>query len=224
MQSFTRVIAALSVAALLAGCGGMRFLPGGRAIVTDAQERAILEMKAGDGSVPGRVKPAYLHCAEPSPDIAVAVSKGFNLGTSLSVPLPQGVEPKLAFAVSHATAQAMAQLTERLATIQLLRDGLHRACEAYANGAISDTIYAVMLSRFDKLMVTMLLGELTAGAFGRSLAALGTDADALSSALIDSGQGLGAPEKPSTDQPSGAPGGAVGCRAIAEFYRSDSGV
>src|SRR5204862_6868923 len=73
-----------------------------------------------------------------------------------------------------ARAESLAQLTNRLATIQLLRDGLYRACEAYANGAVSEITYAIMLSRFDKLMVTLLTGELVAGNFGQSLAVLGT--------------------------------------------------
>ena len=36
-------------------------------------------------------------------------------------------------------------------------------------GAISDTTYAVLLSRYGETMITMLLGELAAGAFGRWL-------------------------------------------------------
>jgi hypothetical protein len=91
----------------------------------------------------------------------------------------------VAAAVSRAHAEAIVQLTERLATIQLLRDGLHRACEAYGNGAISDTAYAVMLSRFDKTMVTMLLGELAAGAFGRTLAGASAGAEATAAASLD---------------------------------------
>jgi hypothetical protein len=155
-------------------------MAGSTAMVTSADQRTIIETQPKSDSKPGRVSPSYLHCAEPSPDIALAVSKSFNLGASLDVQGLKDVDPKLAFAVSSANAQAIAQLTERLATIQLLRDGLYRACEAYENGAISDTTYAVMLSRVDKLMVTMLLGELSAGAFGRSLAVLTTEASRLS--------------------------------------------
>jgi hypothetical protein len=62
---------------------------------------------------------------------------------------------------------------------------LHSACEAYANGAITDTTYSIMLSRFDKMMVTLLVSELAAGAFGRSLGSAGTGADGTASATAD---------------------------------------
>lgn len=187
MNRIVGVCVAILPLAFAVGCAARPVsLMGASAIVTNADQRAIIEVQQIPDSKPGRVRPVYLHCAEPSPDIAIAISKGFNLGTSVSVSgLPQGVEPKLALAISRANAEAVAQLTERLATIQLLRDGLYRACEAYANGAISDTIYAIMLSRIDKMMVTMLIGELTAGAFGRRLAVLGTEAELSPSALSD---------------------------------------
>jgi hypothetical protein len=67
-------------------------------------------------------------------------------------------------------------MTERTQTIQLLRDSLYRACEAYANGALSDTTYALLLSRYDDTMVTMLSSELVAGAFGRTPGAISSEA------------------------------------------------
>src|SRR5712691_7887218 len=173
----------------LAGCGETiktRWLRGGGAVFTGAEVRAINESTVGQESAHGRITPKYVRCAEPSPDVAKAVST--SLGASLSAVirgLPSGVTPQVAGAVSRSHAEAIAQLTERLATMQLLRDGLYRACEAYANGAISDTTYAVMLSRYDKTMVTMLLGELAAGAFGRSLAGAGTGAESTSGASLD---------------------------------------
>lgn len=176
------------VALAIAACGETRHytLPSGDALLTGADFRAITVTKAADGSTHGRVNPAYIRCAEPSPDVAKAVGRSLNVGGSASVAgLPSGIDPKVAFAISSAHAQAIAQLTERLATIQLLRDGLHSACEAYANGAISDTAYAIMLSRFDKLMVTMLLGEIAGGAFGRSPATVTAGGEGNASALID---------------------------------------
>ena len=130
-------------------------------------------------------------CAEPSPDVARALSQSGNFGGSLAVSgLPAGIEPKLALAAAQAQAESAAQLGERLATIQLLRDGLYRACEAYANGAISKTAYAVMLARFDDTMITMLLGEIAGGAFGRSLATLGGTADGSAKAVLDTQEKL----------------------------------
>jgi hypothetical protein len=163
----------------------LQSLRGGEMLVTTAEQRAINQTPAGAQSVHGRVTPKYITCAEPSPDVAKAVSTAFSAGASGGVTLPSGVTADVAAAVSRARAEALVQLGERLATIQLLRDGLHSACEAYANGAITDTTYAVMLSRFDKTMVTMLVSELAAGAFGRSLAAAGAGSEGHASASAD---------------------------------------
>lgn len=152
----------------------VRVLDGGRTLVTSADLRVINRVKVVSDNDRGRIKPDYVTCAEPSPDVAKAVATAFELAGKVKAEgLPQGIEPELALAISRSRAESVAQLAERLATIQLLRDGLYRACEAYANGAISETTYAVMLSRYDDTMVTMLLGEFAAGAFGRSLATLG---------------------------------------------------
>ena len=47
-----------------------------------------------------------------------------------------------------------------------LRDGLYRACEAYANGAIGADAYALVLSRYGQLMTTFFLGQDVTGAAG----------------------------------------------------------
>ena len=190
MSSSGRVL--LLVVAMLVGLSGCgetirtHWLAGGTALTTGSDVRAINESEVGTNSVHGRVHPRYIRCAEPSPDVAKAVSNAFGGSLSAMVSgLPAGVTPQVAGAVSRSHAEALAQLTERLATMQLLRDGLYRACEAYANGAISDTTYAVMLSRYDKTMVTMLMGELAAGGFGRSLAGAGTGAESTSAASLE---------------------------------------
>ena len=146
----------------------------GTALLTSADVRLVASTTPRPDSQPGRVRPTQITCIEPSPDIAKAVHESFNFGGSLGLGgLPSGVSADLALAFAKARAESVAQMTERLATIQLLRDGLYRACEAYANGAISDTTYAVLLSRYDDTMVTLLMGELAAGNFGRQLATLG---------------------------------------------------
>ena len=171
---------ALAIAALLiAGCQDSstviesKNLKSGEAMMTSANVRTINRYKVVRSESSGLIDPQYVTCAEPSPDVANAMATAFGAGGSLGISgLPSGVDPKVAAAISASRAESMAQLGERLATIQLLRDGLYRACEAYANGAISSTTYAVMVSRYDDTMVTMLASELAAGAFGRSLAGL----------------------------------------------------
>lgn len=155
-------------------------------IATSADIRTIQKIIPKEGSKHGKIEPKFIMCAEPSPDIAKAVSEAFAASTDLAVRgLPSGIEPKVAAAISRSHAQGIAQLTERLATIQLLRDTLYRACEAYANGAITKTSYTIMLSRYDDIMITMLLGEFAAGAFGRSLASIGMEAGGNASALLE---------------------------------------
>jgi hypothetical protein len=149
-------------------------------VTSEADQRAVFVMDPAEVRrqtiVPDRVV-----CAEPSPDVTKAVSEAFGAGAGLDVNLPPtGTTPEIAAAasgaVSRSRAEAVAQLTQRLATIQLLRDSLYRACEAYANGAINATTYSIFVSRYDDVMITMLLGELAAGNFGGSLAALGMGA------------------------------------------------
>lgn len=135
------------------------------------------------------ITPARVLCAEPSPDVAKAVSSSLNIGSAIdfkALPpnVPAEVAAQIAASVSRSRAEAMAQLTARLATIQLLRDGLYHLCEAYGNGAINQMEYALVLSRFGDTMITMLGSELVAGNFGQQLAALGTSATGSSQAAI----------------------------------------
>ena len=141
-----------------------------------ADLRMVFRDRANYNWTEDRIIPTRILCAEPSPDVAKVMQAAFGGSIAAEVFGKGGG----AAALSATSAEALAQLGERLATIQLLRDGLYRACEAYANGALTETAYVVMLSRFDDTMVTMLLGELAAGAFGRSLAALGGTAEARS--------------------------------------------
>jgi hypothetical protein len=138
----------------------------------------------------------------PSPDVAKAMAQSFAASGDINVNIPPtGTTPEVAAAAAGALSQsrseAMAQLTQRLATIQLLRDGLYRACEAYANGAINDTTYAVMLSRFDDTMITMLLGEFASGMPAGKQATISTSS---------SGESSSPPAKASGEPAAGAAG------------------
>jgi len=177
-------------------------------IITDAKQRAIINAPAnvgigdavigpngevvsqfvGDGVGDAVVKnhPQRIICAEPSPDVAQAISAAFSAAAQVDAKLAAapaagatvGGSQQIAGSgsVGSAYASSIAQLGERLSTVALLRDKMYRACEAYQNGAISDTSYTLMLARFDKTMTSLLSSELAAGAFGRNLAALGGSA------------------------------------------------
>lgn len=99
-------------------------------------------------------------CTEPSPDVAKAMEQAFAVQLKI---LEQGD-----LGVSSSHSEAIAQLAERTVSITLLRDNMYRACESYANGAISKTSYSLLMKRNDKAMVTLMLGEAVAGAYGRT--------------------------------------------------------
>lgn len=176
----------LALAVLTSGCGGVKAVRDSRVFLTEADERTV-------SAHPHPSRETGVFCAEPSPDVAKAVAQSFNLSTAFEgvargAQLPADVALQAAASISKSRAEALAQLTNRLATIQLLRDGLYRACEAYANGALTRTAYAVILSRYDDLMVTLLTGELVAGNFGQPLAALGTAAGGAAGAATKKAQ------------------------------------
>ena len=93
------------------------------------------------GHGPGLVNPKRVVCAEPSPDVALAIAQSFGFGISIFA----GGSGQGAGSGSGATAEGIAQLGERTQSIQLLRDQMYRACEAYANGAITGTTYRAPL-------------------------------------------------------------------------------
>jgi len=186
-------VSAIGGCMLLAGCATtgtvstkeVKSMDAGKVLLTSADVRMISQVKPGNNEYPGIVNPSYITCAEPSPDVAKVVAETSNRGLSFSAQLQKGIEPEVAYAVSKAHAESMAQLGERLATISLLRDALYRACEAYANGALSSTSYAILLSRYDDTMISLHNSELASGAFGRTLAGLSGEGSGKASARLD---------------------------------------
>lgn len=170
-----RAILAASLLLAVSACGGefyrtVKLQPdegAGTSIVTDARLRVISNLTPGTASRPGLVDPTNIVCVEPSPDVAVAAAN--SMGASA------GIAGKGSFALSGATAEGLAQIAERTTAIQaILRQG-YQACIDYMNGAISGTTYSLRQSRLDDLLVTLVLAEDAAGAFGRSGAFIGTE-------------------------------------------------
>ena len=158
------------------------------ALAFDDQGRPILD-QAGKPTL-RRYSRDYL-CAEPSTDVARAVQAGLSISAAAggTATPPAGgtqIEAQMAAQINASRAESVAQLTKRISTIQLLRDSLYRACEAYANGAIGQEIYTAIISRYDRMMITMLLGEMAAGNFG-SAAVLGGSSSAEASADASAG-------------------------------------
>ncbi len=168
--------AVISFILLLVGCGPritkVDLDEQGNSVVTKAESRLITNTTIDRNSRPGQVTPKQVICAEPSPDVAQAISTALTAAVDIA--------GKGSGNIGISYAEAVVQLGERTTTIQLLRDQMYRACEAYANGAISGTTYTMIMSENNDAMVTLMLGENAAGAFGRSGAAVGGQASTVS--------------------------------------------
>lgn len=179
----------LSLMTLLTGCAvkSLGDNQDSQVILTDAKQRAITviavdtaadrksENKQGQAepksaAIDGRrVIPHRIICAEPSPDIATAVSESLKASLEGEADVMGKGKGKLKGNFDRSVTESIAQLGSRLATIQLLRDELSDLCRAYANGAVSSITYTLRLSRLDKKMITLLVSEASAGALSRAL-------------------------------------------------------
>ena len=93
-------------------------------------------------------------CVEPSPDAIKAVStsaKGDIKGGNGAATGELGL--------SGTSAEAAAELAGRSTALLGLREGLFRACEAYANGIIGDDAYSLVLARYGQTMTTLFLAQ-----------------------------------------------------------------
>jgi hypothetical protein len=93
-------------------------------------------------------------CSAPSPDWATAVAMAQQLQGS------GGITGKatLSLAENSSTSETISLLAGRTAGVVALRDGLYKACEAYANGVIGKDAYALILSQYGDLLVALASG------------------------------------------------------------------
>ena len=97
--------------------------------------------------MPGREAPLATMCTEPAPDVAIAF--GTSLGASASI----SGQGSGGFGAN--TQEAALQLAGRTAGVLALRDGLYATCQAYANGALGQSAYALGLSQYGNLLVAL---------------------------------------------------------------------
>jgi hypothetical protein len=162
MKKLGGLPALIAGAALLAACTGTQeifrpFNVDETSVSADAKQRVIISALRGTDGQTRRIV-----CAEPSPDAISAVAA--SLGANFSAKIPflqagQALTPEGQLALQYALAEQVAYIGVRNSTIQLLRDGLYRACEAYMNGAIGDFGYALILANYGRLMVALLTAE-----------------------------------------------------------------
>lgn len=141
-------------------------------VLTDATKRAITAVSIAVSDDGRRVRPKRVLCAEPSPDIAKAVSSAIEASLGARADVAGRGSGSIDASFNRSVTESIAQLGSRLATIQLLRDELADLCRAYANGAVSSITYTLRLSRLDKKMITLLVSEASAGALSRALVSI----------------------------------------------------
>jgi hypothetical protein len=117
----------------------------------DGKQRVILVTDRG-----GTLHDKRVVCAEPSPDALVGIAASASGGLSIA--------GKGSADAAASLAEAVQTVGRRTQTVQLLRDGLYRACEAYLNGAINEEEYKLIISRIDDFAVTLVaIDGLTGG-------------------------------------------------------------
>ncbi len=112
-------------------------------VSVDAKQRAIIVTEGEDGV-------RKIFCAEPSPDALSAFGASLSAGIGY-----KEIEGHL----DQTLAESVKALGDRNATIQLLRDGLYRACEAFANQALDQFQYSQIVAKYENIMVTLLAIE-----------------------------------------------------------------
>lgn len=123
-------------------------------VLIDAKQRGIIATSVPrdeprDGSK-APLRRSVVVCAEPSPDLYTVASTELLASVKNSAYSTE---------LSSALVETGRQLGARNTTIQLLRDGLYRQCEAYMNGVISSAEYKNMVNRYVDGMVTLLAIE-----------------------------------------------------------------
>lgn len=128
----------------LAPVGGINSLS------VDAKQRLVLVNENGGPNQNKRIV-----CAEPSPDALVAQSAA--LSANLTTPKAVGA------ALGVAQKESAGSIGLRTQTIQILRDGYYRICEAYQNGALKERQYRQVLLGVDSFIATVAAIETLGG-------------------------------------------------------------
>ena len=163
MPNASLIVCLISITVFLASCNSANqasifrkfSVDDGASISIDAHQRAIITSKEIDENGVSR----NIYCAEPSPDAfsSITSSLGLKVGKlHLS-------DKDSATLTKTLASTASAALSTRTATIQLLRDGLYRACEAHAAGAFSKHEYKGVLRRYQNMILALLSIEFLTG-------------------------------------------------------------
>jgi hypothetical protein len=166
MKTSRLIIFALIVGLPVSGCSGTIFKQfsidnsPATSISLDARQRLIFVTEKG-GPVPEKdgvpVQQHRIICAEPSPDAFMALVAAGGADLTMG---------KKEIGAYGSMAESVGALGRRTQTVQLLRDVLYRACEAYMNGVIDKNEYRRIMVAYDELVITLAAIE----SLGRSIA------------------------------------------------------
>ncbi|MDO9412887.1 MAG: hypothetical protein Q7T81_09975 [Pseudolabrys sp.] len=180
-------------AALAAGCDStihkQSNIGGVDTLALDAKQRMVFvgDRQAGHGE--------RITCTEPMPDALVA--RAAVLSASGNANLAGGTP--VGGNVSGGSAESAASIGFRNESVQMLRDGYYRLCEAYMNGALSKFQYQSMIMNADTFMAV--------------ISALQT----LGNAPVAQNLALQAGSLTVTTQPAGTPGAPAAGQATGVF-------
>ncbi len=134
-------------AVLLQGCDlqGFSLLNGTEGFFGEADKRVFVSKTNGDKKI---------FCAEPSPDVHVSRDK--DTDGSLNVATHR---VNVGASFSHSLAETALELGVRSMTVQVLRDGMYRACEALANGVIDEFAYGMILAKYENTLLQLVAIE-----------------------------------------------------------------
>jgi len=169
-RTFFRIVVVLISALVLEGCGAnfasifRDFETNNKSVTIDAKQRVVVFSTKGPALV----------CAEPSPDALSAISAAFA---------GSGSSQEVSAQVSGSIAEVASNIGLRTQTIQLLRDGMYRSCEAYMNGALTKEEFKDEQRRYQVLMAGLMAIEQLTGVvtpkqvilYGSSAASTGKD-------------------------------------------------
>lgn len=165
-----RIIAQVIAAALLSGCADLFFFKSDlqspkTGVSVDIKQRMLLMNEKPDGNNAWRRM-----CAEPSPD--ALTSLGASLGASVLRPAGSTTQ------IGGSIGESSAFVGLRTQSIQLMRDAMYRACEAYMSGAIDEEDYLFLQRRFQAQVVGLLAIEQLTGAIAAQPVAVHMNASA----------------------------------------------
>lgn len=167
-------------AIVIGGCGNFNSIhrdldiSNGRGAIVDVKQRAIIvdTTTTPNGTVTDRSV-----CAEPSPDALSAYAA--EIAANLS---KQGVGE---LGLALATQESASFIGLRTQTIQLLRDGMYRLCEARLNG-VSEGNYAHLMRRYQRNMVALMAIEQLSGVVKAPVVTISAESQASAAQSINS--------------------------------------